>query len=132
VHKARNDGESHDDDSGRFIHLRSNIKILIVNNSTTTTSVFVHDVLTMIGGNSTEAEGTSEKGMIARDRREVGQPAFTGKFPLRSRYSNETLPDPHTGTYCIYVFFYDDDRNICVLLVTTPPATNSLYNLHKC
>jgi hypothetical protein len=32
------------------------------------------------------------------------------------------LPDPHTGTYCIYIFFYDDGRNICVLLVTTSPA----------
>ena len=98
----------------------------------------------MIGGNSTEAEGTSEKGMIVRnlanggDRRK--QPAFhwevSPPFSVEElvQYSNLShLPDPHTGTYCIYIFFYDDSRNICVLLVTTPPrATNSLYNLHKC
>lgn len=62
MHKARNDGEPHDDDGGRFIHLRSNIKILIVNDLTTTTVLaclfMTRDVLTMIGGNSTEAEGS--------------------------------------------------------------------------
>ena len=42
-------------------------------------------MLTMIGGDSTEAEGTSEKGMIVRSLVNGGnrrKPAFTGMFPL--------------------------------------------------
>jgi hypothetical protein len=90
-------------------------------------------VQTMIGGKSTE--GTSEKGMTVRnlvnrgDRR--GNPLSVVSFPSvlntgtqRMQYSIKLshLPDPHTGTYCIYIFFYDDGRIIRVLLVTTSPA----------
>jgi len=96
--------------------------------------VCVHDVLTMIGGSSTE--GTSENGMIIRNLLNRGDREESRADPLHGRLSPpfsaqrgpqysislSHLSDPHTGTYCIYIFFYDDGRNICVLLVTTPPT----------